>query len=345
MKSPNTPKGTTWTFYKNPKAWIVFGIIIIGFIFFQPLLSIYKRVSLQIAYDDIVSKQNTRDCPSIYDYVLPSERITLSLTEFVSKTCPKKDPYSINAQVNSIRIDGDIGTVNRTLTSCYTQECLGSNRREDMTDKLYYFIGGKWYFSSKASFYCNRKEPFDMPAEFSRAVSLVIERFGQSTFTDAKNSAESFKSISNCLDIQYASSDDSMKGAEGLFLFDKSSSRNHLKILVSPSYQNKDDLLTATLLTHEMTHADSFAEGHDKEISCYENEAEAIANEYAFMLNTLNPEEANSLLQRFLSYTSATLNNLGGQYNEIFRYSGNTFYDKTLKWVQNNPFYQKECNL
>ncbi|MBU0569888.1 hypothetical protein KKB40_03845 [Patescibacteria group bacterium] len=63
----------------------------------------------------------------------------------------------------------------------------------------------------------------------------------------------------SCLDIKYATSVNEMSGADGVFLFSKeNSSPKGLKILVSPEYKLQDDIVTALLLSHELTHAEQF---------------------------------------------------------------------------------------
>lgn len=113
----------------------------------------------------------------------------------------------------------------------------------------------KW--NNEVTSYCQVDVFSNISPEFQRAVSLVLQRYWEST--NAKNQLAVIRANQTCLDIQYASTVNEMSGADGVFLFSKeNSSPKGLKILVNPEYKIQDDLTTALLLSHELTHAEQF---------------------------------------------------------------------------------------
>ncbi len=187
---------------------------------------------------------------------------------------------------------------------------------------------------------CDRDQAYSIPEEFNRALSLLIQRIGQSPVY--QDDAYYLGLIRNCLDIQYTHSDEDLKGAEGVFAFNRDSTRNRLNILVSPRYQVKDDLLTAILLSHEVNHALIGALGGSNVVSCYNDEAIAFANQQKFF-DTLNQEEKRSITNRYGS--SQEVSDLIDTLNAINKYQDEHQTDRALKYVKNNPYYKKECSL
>lgn len=195
---------------------------------------------------------------------------------------------------------------------------------------------------------CSRKEPYSIPPEFDRAISLILQRYEQTNVSPGFARAITIKTIRNCLDIQYATSDDELQDAEGVFAFTETGTKDRLQILVSPRYQAKDDLLTATLLSHELAHASLYAFDKDKEFSCFENEADAFREQLGF-ISTLNYEEIASLTYRYNNRSSpeavAVIELLLNVRNQppYEPPSEETAYKKALNYVKTHPFYQKLC--
>jgi hypothetical protein len=318
--------------------------------------NLYKEFTLRNMYSDIITLSRNNDCEQIYGYLLPTEKFDTPLENYVVG-CSKNKIYSEEATINSIEIKGDEGYINRTINICYSEACTGDNHLEHTGLIKYFFINGKWYFSQKESgILCTRIQPYSMPPEFQRALSLIQERLGNSQYPasnmyaanntfeqEDRSAAEGLKKIYNCLDIQYASTDEELNGAEGIFKFDNTSSIDDLKIFVSPKYQVKDDLLTAILLRHEIVHANYHATGADKSISCYQNEANAFAAELTFLRSTLNAEEKKSISSRY--YTSQEARDLIDLSSAVDTYKGNFVSERTLQYVEQSPFYQKECSM
>lgn len=218
---------------------------------------------------------------------------------------------------------------------------------------------------------CNRTDYYPMPPEFKRALSLINQRTGEYLANSPQTAEE--KEIGRkmgkyqyCLDIQYK--DLSGYNAEGIFTIDSNSTPDRLTIFVDNSYKSNDDLLTALLLDHEITHARQYYEdilGIDGVIAkandspsdhCYNKEIEAFLTQYA-TLTILNKEEVKSLLYRIQN--DSTSNSAYGNVIQTLSYAL-LAYDqcnsldnscasalvtsKITNYVKSSPYYQRECH-
>ncbi len=117
-----------------------------------------------------------------------------------------------------------------------------------------------------------------------------------------------------------------------------------MNIYVSPRYQSKDDILTAVLLMHELTHAYNYAldlsTGDD--LGCFEHEAYAFTAQNLFV-GTLNDEERQSLTARMAVGGSNELRNVAYVYNQIPKTRGSDYFEKALNFVKASPAYQEQC--
>jgi predicted nucleic acid-binding Zn ribbon protein len=222
---------------------------------------------------------------------------------------------------------------------------------------------------------CNRTDYYLIPPEFKRAISLLAQRANQSLASDPVNGKttpeeeEVLKKIGKyqyCLDIQYK--DLSGYNAEGIFTIDPNSTPNRLTIFVDNSYESNDDLLTALLLDHEMTHARQYyydilgidsliAKANDvPSVHCFNKEIEAFMSQYA-TLTSLNKEEVKSLYYRIqddygsnsaygnvtqiLSYALLAYNQCNSLTNNC---AASLVQSNMSNYVKSSPFYQKECS-
>lgn len=211
---------------------------------------------------------------------------------------------------------------------------------------------------------CNRTNPYTVPPEFERATSLIMERYIQ----HGEPNANEYQQMLNCIDIQFSDIHRAEKDTEGYFTFDTAnSSLDKQVIYVDASFIDYDDLTTAFLLSHELTHARQFVDKilYHKTLSCVDQEVEAFKQQVVFY-SYLNPEEQRSLSARATQGDKNNpelsqlqyLNNMswnasvavnGGQ-NRAFsqeeeqQYSA-LFEAKIRKMVVSIPSYQKECNL
>lgn len=200
--------------------------------------------------------------------------------------------------------------------------------------------------------YCTRTTPYDNPQELTRALSLVNERWNAPT-----NAPKAKGSYKNCVHLIYKEHNQ-MNNAEGFFLFDKDSSPNDIRIYVDNTYKNYDDILTASLLKHELTHATILLlalEGTPPP-TCVEEEVSAFYSQIVFFSN-LNEEEWKSITYRIgqnphlnsayeltnylLLLATAAYNKCGNDNDCDKTYKKNNLRD----WVSSNPYYQKQCNL
>lgn len=152
--------------------------------------------------------------------------------------------------------------------------------------------------STRSANRCERTSPYQVEPEFSRALSLIIQRYQQGI------QGYQIKEYYNCLNIQYGDLKQSENGPEGIFFFDPAiSNPNNLAVIVDNSYRSYDDLLTATLLVHEIIHAKQFYEltvDNKPESDCYEKEVQAFLGQWLF-LGFLNSEERDSIIYRSFS--------------------------------------------
>ena len=176
-----------------------------------------------------------------------------------------------------------------------------------------------------------------MPPEFERAISLIIQRFSQRI--NPTNFDENIKSVKNCLSVSY-SPDIKKNNAEGLFYFDENSTKEKLNILVSDTYKANDDILTALLLTHEITHALQYV--YNDKSSCYEQEASAFVNQVHFF-TVLNEAERDSLVARATVGGSSEIDDLFDLMESFIKLNRNDPYGSILKIVKENPYYQEQC--
>ena len=251
--------------------------------------------------------------------------------------------------INNIVIKDSVGYIDRNNTVCEDDNC--TTRKELRGYKKWVFEDGNWYYSPPDPL-CIREAPYEMPEEFKRALSLIKQR----TISKMGDKVGDF-SMNNCLDIQYANLDN----VEGLFTFDENkSSMDRLTIFVDNSYKIKDDVLTAFLLSHEMSHAGIYLStlNNGLVMSCYENEIKAFQDQL-MMLGAFNQEEQDSLVGRIATTNYSNNDPLmtvkgfldfSGRAMSICGVSNPDCYSKQMNnqitnMVKNSSYYQKQCNL
>lgn len=304
----------------------------------QDLAGLNKSIERQNQLSDQGNESAGRE---IYqDFLLPEAR-TMSIGEFVNGFVEynKANPYSKVIR-HSERVDGDVAHIDRTLMTCNDKECT-SIKETTRSFRRYQYEGGHWYYDP-VDVYCPRSTNYQMEPEFSRALSLIEQRY----FANIQNteSKDIFNEITHCLDISYAKADTEMGGAEGLFRFVPGQSPERLAINVSPRYKSTDDLLTAVLLSHEVTHAINYIVGLEsgKPASCFEDEATAFTVEIEFLAR-LNKGEMNSLQTRLNTGESREVFGIVDTLMRVGQGKGKDLHEKALNYVMQNPYYQKQC--
>lgn len=246
-------------------------------------------------------------------------------------------------------------------------------------------------YSSTLTDYCHRDKPFPLKPEFNRSLSLLTQRLiPESEMEKWKNGEGSenqfFVIIENqkCLNIIYASTEEEMQGAEGLFFFDRTTSGpSELKILVSPKYLVQDDIVTALLLSHELSHAiqfiyeDSLSRTVDRCKSesdinicselksgitfpdCVEKEVDAFYNQLWFFFTLKESERdsfllrakqgASSKLHQSLYYQATEWNSMVAQCplqpGDDGRIWKGCIRENIRQSIRTNPGYQEQCGL
>lgn len=307
---------------------------------------ISKEKLLKQRFNTYISLLDQKKYSEAYAYLSSSSRAKVSLDEYKNGWGNKKQIVIINDVV----IKDDIGYIDRTNTACNDDNC--SSKKIIRGYKKWVFENGNWYFDTEDETVCIKEEMYDIPTEFKRALSLISQRYGEKF--GSKSSDIPFL---NCLNIQYSNLDQ----AEGIFVFDPDKSNlDNLTIYVDNSYKNKDDILTAFLLSHEIFHAGSYLSklNFGSETSCYNEEIGAYQTQLVF-LGSLNQEEQNSLVSR-ISALNYSNNSPLIMVKEFLDYSGkatrvcgmnnaNCYSEQMTKqitnMVKNSPYYQKQCNL
>lgn len=217
---------------------------------------------------------------------------------------------------------------------------------------------------------CPRTGYYNMPEEFKRSLSLIMQRMKtDENEVSPKNQEDGFKKsgkVGYCLDIQYA--DLSSFSAEGIFFMDENSKPDRLKIYVDQNYKQNDDLLIALLLEHEVTHAlqyydDLLGENNfpfpnkqnTPENNCYDKEIEAFLMQYV-LFTSFKDEEIKSLIYRLQQspYSNDSYANLikivqftEDAYLKCGSYQSDcsvkAMLGKITDYVKSSPFYQKQC--
>lgn len=225
---------------------------------------------------------------------------------------------------------------------------------------------------SSEEIFCPRKEPYEVEPEFERALGIIEQRaVGDVT---EKDRDRGYPWI-NCMHMQYADLDSKYgESVEGVFHFDENSSLDKLEIYVDNSYKEKDDLLLAVLLAHEISHAWDYIEFRKTGVKkdCVEGEVDAFYWQN-YLISYFNQEEQMSVLSRINAYKKGfyrgnkraeqAISNLSVLMDILAqaqsfcsdRYSigSDNWHDCAREkekqyieeMVRNSPFYQEQCNL
>lgn len=151
---------------------------------------------------------------------------------------------------------------------------------------------------------CTRSEPLKNLPQYDRALSLIKQRIQESiqrdNNTDFETSFLRFPyELVNCIYVKEEKMDPESK-IEGYFTIDsKEIKNNYFPITVNKEYKEADDIVTAILIAHEMTHVQQFLEEipTKKRNDCLRSEADAFVSQYDFF-GVLSMEEMVSVNTR-----------------------------------------------
>lgn len=213
---------------------------------------------------------------------------------------------------------------------------------------------------------CTRTTRLENKPAYDRALSLIQERVAQQY---AGKKFDYFPpELTNCIKINEQKSE-SMSGLEGYFIFnDEEIKDNYYPITVSSSYVLDDNITTALLLSHEITHVQQYIDLLNKknELSCVEKEVNAFMSQMGLYLE-LNVEENSSVYYRLKNdknlHTQIKMIDTmiqAGKKGDCFsksdtkdqNYFSNVLecQDKYMKqglreFILNSKEYKKQCNL
>ncbi|EKE11523.1 MAG: hypothetical protein ACD_15C00066G0018 [uncultured bacterium] len=304
---------------------------------------------LRKRYEELINLEGSKNKEAwekLYDlYISPESKQRITKDQYIKgkeateESFKKMENAFLKYNVNNVIVKNNTGYIDRTLTLCYDQEC--NSNREGRGYRKYVKINGEWFAVIEDNpIYCIRDEAYEMPEEFKRALSLIEQRYRNRGNIEEANRLDN---ISNCLRIEYSESGKEINGAEGVFVFSTTHSLDEYLIKVSPKYSLKDDLLTAVLLRHELTHVFQYANNEDvnSEEGCYRAEASAFISEGRFVYHVLNDEEEKSLQSRMTKTQEVA--QLFQTLLVIAKNEGDLIDEKALNFIKANPYYQKQC--
>ncbi|MDD2766612.1 MAG: hypothetical protein PHH40_02465 [Candidatus Moranbacteria bacterium] len=328
-------------------------------------ISISDEDKLVKRFNEIFELESNNDFGKIYDsYLSPESKHKISREKYIEKRGaiysqesvlqrlieyaqqnPEDERSKIflndlkkgkTVEVNKVIIKNDIGHVDETS--------IFNLADKDYPKRIYrkfIKINNEWLIVfNETPIYCIRESGYEMSEEFKRSLSLIEQRYRNRGNIEESGRLESIK---NCLKIEYSESSKEINGAEGVFVFSPMHSLDEYLIKVSPKYSIKDDLLTAVLLRHELTHVFQYANNEDvnSEDGCYRAEASAFISEGRFVYHVLNDEEEKSLQSRMTKTQEVA--QLFQTLLVIAKNEGDLIDEKALNFVKSIPYYQKQC--
>lgn len=308
---------------------------------------------LRKRYEELINLEESKNKEAwekLYDlYISPESKQRITKDQYIKGKEATEESFKkmknevedafLKYDVNNVIVKKDTGYIDRTFTLCYDQEC--TSKREGRGYRKYVKINDEWFaVIEDKPIYCIRDEAYEMPEEFKRALSLIEQRYRDRGNIDEANRLDN---IGNCLKIEYSESGKAINGAEGVFVFSPAHNLDEYLIKVSPKYSIKDDLLTAVLLRHELTHVFQYANNEDvnSEEGCYRAEASAFISEGRFVHYVLNDEEEKSLESRMTK--TQEVGQLFQTLLVIAKNEGDLIDEKALNFVKSIPYYQKQC--
>jgi hypothetical protein len=101
------------------------------------------------------------------------------------------DFYVKNIKINSIKIDGNSGVINRTITTCLSSNCTGSNQTVNKSEEIYIYENGEW------------KIPEKEPSNRALSISSFEFTYGSGSEIDRENSIKNWCKY-GIVDFDYA---------------------------------------------------------------------------------------------------------------------------------------------
>lgn len=216
------------------------------------------------------------------------------------------------------------------------------------------------------NFGCTRTSRWDNAPQYDRALSLIQQRLIEGTRSNkVAEVTDAFiafpPDLVNCIVIKEKDLKDT-DGVEGYFSFDDPSLKsNYFPINVSRAYKETDDIATALLIVHEMTHVQQYRETlKGKDTDCIDSEVEAFLAQWDFF-GELNIEEITSINARINygsdSYLHSQLQMLQDirELNTEYALPACGFLEPVCSrevlrvrlrpLIEENEYYRKQCGL
>ncbi len=210
---------------------------------------------------------------------------------------------------------------------------------------------------------CTRTSRLDNEPQYDRALSLIQQRVDENNKWWDKYGEKidgRFKhfppELVNCIKITKELIT-KLSGIEGYFTFNsKDIKTNYFPITVSSDYDFADDIVTALLLSHEMTHVQQFIDTQNGKnaLSCIDSEIDAFIAQLDFYV-ILNNEENSSVFNRIKS--DGNLHSQLQILDEMMTINrdSNCKFDKNCldtnlttklrKMITEDSYYKKQCGL
>lgn len=146
---------------------------------------------------------------------------------------------------------------------------------------------------------CTRLARYENKPRYDRALSLIQDRIIEHVRfeTDATKFIYFNPKIVNCIKVIEVQTEENI---EGYFKQDIAGiTENYYPVYVNQNYQYADDLVTALLLSHELTHVQQYYDSKDSGIrnKCIADEVNAFIAQLEFY-GTFNIEENSSIYSR-----------------------------------------------
>ncbi len=290
-------------------------------------------------YDNLT---NQREFSKAYDYRSPELQLKETREEYIKKSNELSNKMSdaelkLNLENQGVTIDGNVGYMESVVNQCKDGNC-------EFLQRVYLKfikINDEWFLMlNDDNKYCIREESYEMPEEFKRVVSLIVQRHEQ------EKEGEFLKDVRNCLKIEYADSKEDINNAEGVFEYYPSQALGEYIIKVAPQYSIQSDLITAILLVHEMKHVEQFLERGEivNAADCFERETDALYSEGHFLASVLNEEERNTIFARAYEDEESVAFKTIDPLVRIPKMRGEDTYEKASNFIQNSKHYQEQCN-
>ena len=216
--------------------------------------------------------------------------------------------------------------------------------------------------------FCTRTTRLKNEPQYDRALSLIQQRIDENNkWWDEYGEKANHRfrhftpELVNCIKITEESIEKSA-GIEGYFTFNsKDTTTDYYPITVSSDYNFADDIVTALLLSHEITHVQQYIDTLDGKntLSCIDSEIDAFIAQLDFYV-TLNSEEINSVYYRiqgdenlhsqlqildWMMTTNRDSSCLMFDLKDYKNCSDANLTNELKKMLTENSYYRKQCGL